>query len=342
MKRKLSILLAAVLALSLLLSLGALAAEENQPSVRVNGVLVEFPDAEPYIDGQNRTVAPVRFIGEALNADVFWDEVARKAILQRPGIRLEIPIGSQELTVLRDGVLETVTMDTTAVILEDRTYIPVRYAAEALGAYVDYSPAYKTAGIWQDRLTGEEITRLQSYAYTQPDYAVSYADAQESFSPDALRSCYGENRDSFAEFANAREFLYREIRRAGTYHFPALETHAEVQNGDELYGLVAAEAAAELSVDNDHLTVVFRTDASCVYQSDSISGLTTAVRGTAHITCKVSALELTADEIALLVSLGLKQATPGGVWDVDVDVHMNTRPDYRVDIHTVVPLSEVH
>ncbi len=340
MKQVLTTLLVVFLVLSILSTAGAMAAEEKVPSVRVNGVLVDFPDAQPFIDGQDRIVAPVRFIGEALGADVFWDGTARTAILQRDGVRVEIPVDSREMSVIREGVRETVTMDTTAVIREDRMYIPVRYAAEALGAYVDYAPRYKTAGVWQDRLTGAEIVRLQSYPYTQPDYAISYAEAQESFSPDELRLCYGENRDSFTAFTNAREFLYREIRRMGTYHFPALEAHADVTSGDELYGLVAAEAAAELHRDDEHLRVDFCADASCVYQSDSVSGLTTAVRGTAHVECLVSALELTADEIALLVSLGISQVSMGGVYEVDADVHMNTRPDHRVDIHTIVPLGE--
>ena len=45
---------------------------------------------------------------------------------------------------------------------------------------------------------------------------ISYAEVQGSFSPDELRLCYGENRDSFTAFTNAREFLYREMSCAGS------------------------------------------------------------------------------------------------------------------------------
>ena len=66
MKKRIAMLLALVMALSCFCVVGASAAYEAGPSVRVNGTLVSFPDAAPYIDENSRTMIPVRFVAEAL------------------------------------------------------------------------------------------------------------------------------------------------------------------------------------------------------------------------------------------------------------------------------------
>ena len=55
MKKNIIRILCLVLALASLLSVGVLAAEDSGPAVRVNGQLVDFPDAKPYIDENDRT-----------------------------------------------------------------------------------------------------------------------------------------------------------------------------------------------------------------------------------------------------------------------------------------------
>ena len=341
MKQKHTRLIAVLLALCVFLSASA-AAAPAEPEVRVNGSLVTFADVKPYTDLQGRVMVPVRFVAETLGAEVTWNGESRTVRIARDGAVMEIPIGSRTVSVSWLGRTATLEMDTEAVLKNDRTMIPIRYVAEALGAYVDYSGRYNTVGIWLETLNAQEITRLQALPYTQPDYAVSYEEAKECFDLEELLAFYGEDRDSFTEFANAREYLYRGIDRVGTYYFPALEKQAEIGSPEELLSLVAAEAAAELSLDSPRLQVSFRTDESCMYQADSMSGLTTAVRGIATVRLMDRPTSLTAAEVSLLCSLGIRQITEGETLHVDLDVHMNTQPDYRVDIHTLVPLGEAY
>ena len=64
-----------VMMLGLLLTMGAFAAEvSTAPEVRVNGTLVSFPDAGPFIDENNRTMIPVRFVAENLGGNRFKAE----------------------------------------------------------------------------------------------------------------------------------------------------------------------------------------------------------------------------------------------------------------------------
>ena len=342
MKQKHTRLIALALALCVFLSAGAAAALDGQPEVRVNGSLVTFADVQPYTDLQGRVMVPVRFVAESLGAEVAWNGETKTACILKDGVLVEVPIGSRSIRVTWGGKTADLAMDTEAVLYRDRTMIPVRSVAEALGAYVDYAERYNTVGIWLETLKPTEIAYLQALPYTQPDYAVSYGEAKDRFAPEDLAAFYGTDRDSFTAFANAREYLYRGIDRVGTFYFPALEKQMEIGSPEELLPLVAEEAAAELSLDSPRLKVTFRTDESCLYQADSISGLTTAVRGIAVVELLDSPTSLTAAEAALVYSLGIRQLTQGETLRAAVDVHMNTRPDCRVDIHTVVPLGAVN
>lgn len=91
--------LAMVLAVATMLGLFVVPASAagNGPDVRVNGYLVEFPDAQPYIDGNNRTLIPVRFVTEAMGADVSWNGATRTAVIEKDGTKVEITIGQKDI-----------------------------------------------------------------------------------------------------------------------------------------------------------------------------------------------------------------------------------------------------
>ncbi len=103
--------------------------------ISVDNVPVVFTDAKPFIDENSRTLVPVRAVSEMLNADVQWDDATKTATIQQNGKIVTIIIGSDIMTV--DG--NAVQMDTKAIISESRTYIPIRFAAEALGLTVTYA-----------------------------------------------------------------------------------------------------------------------------------------------------------------------------------------------------------
>ncbi len=172
MRHKHTRLIAVMLALCVFLSVGA-AASIDEPEVRVNGRLVSFADVGPYTDLRGRVMVPVRFVAETLGAEVTWNGESRTVRISRDGAVMEIPIGSRTVSVSWLGRTAILEMDTEAVLRNDRTMIPIRYVAEALGAYVDYSRRYNTVGIWLETLNAQEIPRLQALPYTQPDYAVS-------------------------------------------------------------------------------------------------------------------------------------------------------------------------
>ena len=71
MKRILTILLTVIMLGSL--SVNCVTADETKDiTVTLDGNQIEFPDAKPYIF-KERTLVPIRFVSEAMGADVSWN-----------------------------------------------------------------------------------------------------------------------------------------------------------------------------------------------------------------------------------------------------------------------------
>jgi hypothetical protein len=111
--------------------------------VVVNGNRVNFPDAEPFIDDNGRTQVPVRFVSEALGAEVSWEGSTKTVTISQRDKEIKIVIGKKDYTINGEKSL----MDTEALLKEDRTFIPIRFVSEGLGARVDWDPAVRTVYI---------------------------------------------------------------------------------------------------------------------------------------------------------------------------------------------------
>lgn len=91
-------------------------------------------DVAPVIKN-DRTMLPARFVAEGLGATVEWDETAPGIVTITKGeIKIVIRIGEE--TAVVNG--KEVKLDSPAFIENDRTYTPVRFVAENLGAKVEW------------------------------------------------------------------------------------------------------------------------------------------------------------------------------------------------------------
>ncbi len=92
-------------------------------------------DAAP-INRNNRVLLPVRFLANAFgveNEGIKWDADTRTATLTNSEVTIVVTIDAPSMTV--NG--ETVALDSPAIIEQDRTYLPVRAIANALGVSND-------------------------------------------------------------------------------------------------------------------------------------------------------------------------------------------------------------
>ena len=173
MKKRISMLLIVAMLVSVVCMTGAAAADltgtaseklgSDILTVKYNGEAVVFPDAQPFVDENNRTLIPVRFVAETMGAAVSWNQETQTAIIEQKGTIISVPIGSDTLSIERGDGTDAVKMDTAAIIRDERTYVPIRFVAEALGAWVSYSDLFTTVQIYRDVLIPEEITRLHGY-----------------------------------------------------------------------------------------------------------------------------------------------------------------------------------
>ncbi len=103
--------------------------------VAVDGNYVSFPDQQPYVnDASNRTMVPVRFVTEKLGATVRWNAKLQQVTITRNGQSMYITIGQNHAIV--NG--KTISLDAPAVIMNNRTMVPLRFISEAFGADVDW------------------------------------------------------------------------------------------------------------------------------------------------------------------------------------------------------------
>ena len=99
-------------------------------------------DVAPIIRNE-RTMLPVRYVAEALGAEIAWDGATSTATLKTVDTEIKITVGAKDATV--NG--KSVALDSPAFIENDRTYMPVRFVAETLGGTVAWDGATSTATI---------------------------------------------------------------------------------------------------------------------------------------------------------------------------------------------------
>ncbi len=107
----------------------------------VFGEYVENDVAPEIVNG--RTMLPIRFVVEALGGMIAWDEPAQKVTITMGETVIEIFIGQPFATVNGNPV----QLDTSAYIAYDRTYLPLRFVAENLGAEVIWDNNTQTVTI---------------------------------------------------------------------------------------------------------------------------------------------------------------------------------------------------
>jgi len=142
-----------------------------QLSVQLNGAYVHFADTQPEkVNG--RVMVPFRAIAEALGAEVDYNAGAITA--KKDGQTLAFSLGGKQLTAT-DSVgktVKTVQLDTAPYKKGGRTYVPVRFFAEAFGLTVQWDQDMQTAVLYDRAALVSDIdskfTVLNKWIKAQP------------------------------------------------------------------------------------------------------------------------------------------------------------------------------
>lgn len=107
-------------------------------SIYLNGELLIF-ETEPIIES-NRTLVPFRAIFEALGATVDWNGIDRKVTANLNGIKIDLKIESTTAYVNE----KTLILDVPAKIINERTFVPLRFIAKNFGFIVNWDEITKS------------------------------------------------------------------------------------------------------------------------------------------------------------------------------------------------------
>ncbi|MDA3847763.1 MAG: stalk domain-containing protein [Vallitaleaceae bacterium] len=133
--------------------------QTEQINVTVNGTAVIF-DQQPYVNAQNRTMVPVRFVAEELGCEVDWDKEKQQVRITNDTTHIELVLGENKALV-NDRL---VYFDTSSEVENQRTMVPVRFISETLGASVVWhQESYEVEIVMNQKTSAELISGTVYY-----------------------------------------------------------------------------------------------------------------------------------------------------------------------------------
>jgi hypothetical protein len=112
------------------------AAGTETVKVYVNGNEVVFDEALPFINEADRVMIPLFFVGQSLGAEVLWEKENKNTVsVIRQGHEITLVIGEKQAAY--DGNI--IELDSEALLKNSRTYVPLRFIAEAMECDVNWS-----------------------------------------------------------------------------------------------------------------------------------------------------------------------------------------------------------
>lgn len=158
--KKRSILLAVLLvATTTIHSFGA------EITVNVNKNKIHFPDVKPYTDKADRTLVPIRFVADELQAETSWNEQTQTATIRKADKTIDICLKCKRVKV--NG--KDIVTDSIGEKKDDkRTMIPLRFISEMFGAKVEWNEKTLTVDITTTTNGAISITPPPTPAPTKP------------------------------------------------------------------------------------------------------------------------------------------------------------------------------
>ena len=108
----------------------------DDPYMSINGVRQEVDEGRGTapLEISGRTMVPIRAVIEAMGGKADFDDAEQKILLNAAGHAVEMWVDMKDLVV--DG--QSKEMDIAPYMSNDRTFVPVRFAAENVGCVVDW------------------------------------------------------------------------------------------------------------------------------------------------------------------------------------------------------------
>jgi len=119
---------------------------DSNIKVTIDNDMIQFEDAQPTII-EGRTLIPVRKVSESLNATVGWNAETRTVSITKDDKSFALTIDSKIVEIENAN---DVVLDVPAQIINNRTYVPVRFVSESFGYVVGWDGSTQTVSIVTD------------------------------------------------------------------------------------------------------------------------------------------------------------------------------------------------
>ncbi|WP_081750250.1 polysaccharide deacetylase family protein [Paenibacillus massiliensis] len=177
---------------------------EREIYLMLNDTKVRFQDAKPYIDANDRVQVPLRFIAEALNFHVAWEVTGNRktARLTKDQVNIALNIGDR-LAVVNGVQLE---MDTSAAIVQEYTFVPLKFLGELVGMDIRWDSVNGAVTIIDDHTADMDSTGNTSSE--TPILSAPRATVQQA-------KAWAESKGASAVFIELADIVWNEAPAVG-------------------------------------------------------------------------------------------------------------------------------
>jgi len=124
----------------------------NNINIRLNDKPVVFPDVKPFVNQDNRTMVPIRFVTEQLGMQIKWDASSKTVTILDDDKSVSLTIGKKTASI--NG--KTTSLDTAPVLMDNRTLVPLRFVSESFRASISWDAKTQTVSlVIMDSTTGQ-------------------------------------------------------------------------------------------------------------------------------------------------------------------------------------------
>lgn len=140
-------------------------------TLKIDGEKINYNPA-PFVDSKtNRTLVPLRLIAEKMGAVVNWNGEFKLITIDLRRTTVTIKVGNSFAYVNSTEK----KLEQPAIIVKDRTFVPLRFVSEALGAKVDWDEITNTINIGTGKIPpGAFIEPKFEIEYTEGDFDPQY------------------------------------------------------------------------------------------------------------------------------------------------------------------------
>lgn len=185
---------------------------DREVTIHIDGKPVQFTQDLGYptvING--RTLVPIRIISENMGYNVEWENKEQKVTISDSKTKIEFKVGENTALVngkrvpmdtREDGNGKVVSVDTKAQLIGSRTYVPIRFISENMGATVDWKIEGKTLYVYIVRPgttpTTPNVGKIPGTAdYSENGYIENIKKVGEFFGKDLDPNIGGKTMASF-------------------------------------------------------------------------------------------------------------------------------------------------